>query len=48
MSLTIDGGTSYKNIGKTEVVYDDLNPRWAKSFSVDYYFEVVQELKIEV
>jgi len=35
-------------IGKTEMIKDNLNPNFAKSFIIDYVFEIRQDLKFEV
>lgn len=32
-------GNVYKKIGGTEVIMDSLNPKWVKSFEVQYHFE---------
>eukprot|EP00112_Aurelia_sp_Birch-Aquarium-sp1_P009496 Seg2080.8 transcript_id=Seg2080.8/GoldUCD/mRNA.D3Y31 product=Copine-8 protein_id=Seg2080.8/GoldUCD/D3Y31 len=39
---------SWKEYGRTEVIMDNLNPDFAKSFVMDYYFEEVQKLRFEV
>lgn len=36
------------NIGQTETVQNNLNPQFKKPLTVDYYFETVQNLFIEV
>ena len=35
-------------VGRTEVIMDNLNPKFVKSFSVDYHFEEHQKFKVEV
>ncbi|CAK8696201.1 unnamed protein product [Clavelina lepadiformis] len=35
-------------LGRTEVILNNLNPRFAKTFVIDYYFEEVQKLKFAV
>ncbi|KAL0488601.1 hypothetical protein AKO1_015697 [Acrasis kona] len=35
-------------IGRTEVVKNNLNPKWAKSFIIDYFFERNQYIKLLV
>jgi len=35
-------------LGRTEMVLNNLNPNFAKSVTVDYYFEEVQKLKLQV
>jgi hypothetical protein len=32
-----------ENLGTTEVIVDNLNPKWIKTLEVDYYFEVNQK-----
>uniref|UniRef100_A0A8C6T580 Copine-3 n=1 Tax=Neogobius melanostomus TaxID=47308 RepID=A0A8C6T580_9GOBI len=41
-------GAQWCEIGRTEKIMNCLNPKFAKSFTVDYYFEMVQKLKFEV
>lgn len=41
-------GTSWQKIGMTEVINDNLNPEWVKSFDVQYFFEKQEEYKVEV
>ena len=38
----------YQEIGRTEIIWDNLNPEFTKKFVVDYYFEEVQPIKFEV
>jgi len=35
-------------VGRTEVIRDDLNPNWTKQFVLDYYFEEIQRFKVRV
>jgi len=35
-------------IGRTEVLQDNLNPVWGERFVLDFHFEAVQELKVAV
>jgi Ca2+-dependent lipid-binding protein len=42
------GGSGWTQLGKTEAKKDDLNPSWAKLFLVEFHFESVQQLKVEV
>lgn len=35
-------------IGETEIIWDNLNPDFAKSFVIDFVFETVQKMKAEV
>lgn len=34
-------------LGRTEVIYDNLNPTFVKNFNVEYYFETTQNFLIE-
>lgn len=44
-----DGKTkNYTLIGKTEMVLNNLNPDFTKTFTIDYYFEREQQIKFEV
>lgn len=38
----------WNKIGQTEVIMDNLNPKWVKSFDVQYHFERRDYYKIEV
>jgi hypothetical protein len=38
----------YKEIGRTEVIMNNLNPQWARKIYLDYYFEERQRLKFEM
>lgn len=38
----------YREIGKTEIINDDLNPHFVRKFVVNYNFETVQRLKFEL
>ncbi|XP_071823026.1 copine-8-like isoform X2 [Apostichopus japonicus] len=42
------GSEEYREVGRTEVIMNNLNPRFVKKFLVDYFFEEVQNLKFEV
>ncbi|KAF1795759.1 Copine [Phytophthora cactorum] len=46
--LYVKSGSGWTKLGKTEAKKDDLNPTWAKLFLVEYHFESVQQLKVEV
>lgn len=35
-------------VGRTEVLQDNLNPVWGERFVLDYHFETVQEFKVAV
>lgn len=45
-SVSAEG--SMLELGRTEVIRDDLNPQWTKQFVVDYYFEEVQKFCVRV
>ena len=38
----------WHEMGRTEVIKDNLNPEWQKKFVVNYSFEERQEIKIDV
>uniref|UniRef100_A0A8C9ZRI5 Copine-3 n=1 Tax=Sander lucioperca TaxID=283035 RepID=A0A8C9ZRI5_SANLU len=38
-------GSRWHEFGRTEMILNCLNPKFAKKFVIDYYFEVVQRLK---
>lgn len=38
----------YRQLGKTETISDNLNPDFVKKFILNYNFEVVQKIKVEV
>ncbi|ETN18439.1 hypothetical protein PPTG_04043 [Phytophthora nicotianae INRA-310] len=46
--LFVKSGSGWTKLGKTEAKKDDLNPSWTKLFLVEYHFESVQHLKVEV
>lgn len=37
-----------QQIGRTEKIQNCLNPKFAKKFLIDYYFEMVQKLKFGI
>ena len=39
---------NYTMIGKTEIINNNLNPDFTKTFTIDYYFEKEQWVKFEV
>ncbi|XP_068160115.1 copine-3-like isoform X3 [Antennarius striatus] len=41
-------GPHWCEIGRTEKIMNSLNPKFSKSFVIDYYFEMVQKLRFEV
>lgn len=38
-------GSHWHEFGRTEMILNCLNPKFAKKFVIDYYFEMVQKLK---
>uniref|UniRef100_A0AAV1UNV1 C2 domain-containing protein n=1 Tax=Peronospora matthiolae TaxID=2874970 RepID=A0AAV1UNV1_9STRA len=46
--LYVKNGGMWTTIGRTEAKKDDLNPVWTKLFLVEFHFESVQHLKVEV
>lgn len=38
----------WHRVGMTEVIMDNLNPIWVKSFDVQYHFERRDNYKVEV
>ena len=38
----------FPQYGRTEMILNCLNPKFAKKFVIDYFFEMVQRLKFEV
>lgn len=42
------GQSDFREIGRTEVVHDTINPDFVTKFVVNYYFEVVQKLKFAI
>uniref|UniRef100_A0A7N6B0F2 Copine-3 n=1 Tax=Anabas testudineus TaxID=64144 RepID=A0A7N6B0F2_ANATE len=38
-------GSQWYEFGRTEMILNSLNPKFAKKFVIDYYFEIVQRLK---
>ena len=41
-------GTQWHRIGVTEVIMDNLNPAWVKSFDVQYHFEQRETYKVDI
>ena len=41
-------GNQWHKIGMTEVIMDNLNPTWIKSFDVQYHFEQRENYKVEI
>jgi hypothetical protein len=46
--ITQNKHSPYSLVGKTECISNNLNPDFAKSFIVNYYFEKEQYMKFEV
>ena len=46
--LYMNHSGQWAEFGRTEVIWDNLNPEFATKFMVDYRFEVQQKLKFEV
>jgi len=46
--LYILNGGKWSLVGTTETINDNLNPNFAKSFTLDFIFEVQQHIKFEV
>ncbi|CAJ1081774.1 copine-3-like isoform X2 [Xyrichtys novacula] len=46
--LMNSSGQHWTEIGRTEKIDNCLNPKFSKTFVIDYYFEMVQKLKFEV
>lgn len=42
------GGTGWTEIGRTEVILNNLNPEFVKKFVLTYYFEERQKLRFEI
>ncbi|KAF6031304.1 CPNE9 [Bugula neritina] len=38
----------WRELGRTETIWDNLNPDFVKKFELDYYFEEKQILKFEI
>ncbi|XP_055459162.1 copine-3 isoform X2 [Psammomys obesus] len=41
-------GQQWYEVGRTERIKNSLNPKFSKTFVIDYYFEVVQKLKFGI
>ncbi|XP_030624036.1 copine-3 isoform X2 [Chanos chanos] len=41
-------GAQWHEVDRTEKIQNCLNPKFAKKFAIDYYFEVVQKLKFGI
>jgi len=40
--------SKWEQIGMTEVIFDNLDPKWVKQFDVKFNFEVSEAYKVEV
>lgn len=43
-----DKDTTWHSMGRSEVVWNDLNPDFAKVFKVNYFFEKNQSIRAEI
>jgi hypothetical protein len=48
VSLFSPQTNNYGQVGKTEVIVNNLNPHWKSTIAVDYYFETKQSLRFSV
>ncbi|XP_074478750.1 copine-3-like isoform X2 [Sebastes fasciatus] len=46
--LMNSSGPHWSEIGRTEKIMNCLNPKFSKTFVIDYYFEMVQKLRFEL
>lgn len=46
--LFLQRGSVWQKIGQTEVIHDNLNPRWVQKITVDYHFEQQEKFKVQV
>ena len=46
--MLVPNNGKYYEIARTEVIYDDPNPRWVKFFQATYIFETHQPLRFEI
>ena len=40
--MKVRGGRNWKEVGRTELLENTLDPEWSKTFLLDYYFEEKQ------
>jgi len=40
--------SEFREVGRTEIVWNNLNPNFVKKFVIDYFFEEAQKLRFEV
>mmetsp|Transcript_106698 Transcript_106698/g.309490 ORF Transcript_106698/g.309490 Transcript_106698/m.309490 type:complete len:679 (+) Transcript_106698:315-2351(+) len=43
-----NSNNQFVEVGRTEVLYDQPNPRWTKQFKIDYFFEEIQTCLVKV
>ena len=43
-----DAAGSYRELGRTEIVQDSLDPKFAQSFTIQYFFERTQWFRFDV
>lgn len=48
VTVFLNDARGAREIGRTEVVADNLNPKFAKPIALDYFFEEVQTLSFEI
>jgi hypothetical protein len=48
VTVTLSDARGTRVIGQTEIVADNLNPKFAKAIPLDYFFEEVQTLSFEI
>lgn len=48
MVRALNQGNISRQVARTEKVQNCLNPRFAKKFVIDYYFEIVQKLRFGI
>lgn len=46
--IQIKNNDRWEEYGRTEIIYDNLNPTFAHTVHLDYYFELSQALKFSV
>jgi hypothetical protein len=48
ITVTLNDARGVRVIGQTEIVSDNLNPKFATAIAIDYFFEEVQTLSFEI
>ena len=46
--LKVPGTRNWHEFGRTEIMWDNLNPDFERKFQLDYHFELHQELRFSV